>query len=120
MKDNARLLAPAPLLSLLERVSNDRTVLERTIPSSDAARLLREIETLLDSAIEEASNADTFVSIERLHELTGRPESTLRRLCQRYGEIMGARKISGSWTIDWNKFEKAWNSGRLESVEFAA
>lgn len=106
-------------MSLLDRISDDLVVLERTMPSNDATMLVRAIRGSLSKAIEDASHVDTFVSIEQLHDLTGRPESTLRRLCQRYGNAIGARKITGSWTIHWSTFEKAWKSGTLE-MESAA
>ena len=119
MSENTPLLAPGPLVSLLERLSKDLSVLERTVPSNDATTLLREFEKSLNTAIEEASQQGAFVSIEQLHKLTGRPESTLRRLCSRHGEIIGAWKISNAWTVDRRKFEKAWRSGTLE-MESAA
>lgn len=120
MRGTASLLAPGPLVSLLERLSSDLRVLERTVPTSEATHLLRDVEKWLETAIDEASQTDAFMSVEDLNKLTGRPESTLRRMCQRYGEDIGARKIGGTWTIHWNTFEKAWQSRTFDQMEFAA
>lgn len=118
--NNVPLLAPGPLVALLETVSSDRRAFERWLPSSEATHLLVNFEQRLSKAIDAGSLADSWVSIEQLANLTNRPASTLRRICKNYGPRVGAYKSAGAWTIDWRAFEKAWKSGTVNQLESAA
>jgi len=100
-----KLLSAAPLHQLLTQLRSDHATMVRFVPHGDAAETLRVIVAELSAAIERASDISIFMTIEELSETTGKPESTLTRLCREHGAEIGAAKIAGSWSIHWPTFE---------------
>ncbi len=94
-----KFLASAPLLSLLADWENEQRLVARRTPNSDYAEVLRTITDDLAKAIDKAARVDSWVSIQQLSELTTRPTSTLTRLCREQRQLVGAKKVCGSWMI---------------------
>ena len=82
-------------------------------PSSDAVHALQRVHDDFSRALEEARHVAVFVSVKDVRALTGRPESTITRLCRRYGERIGARKVQGVWQLHWPTFEAFLTSGEV-------
>ena len=93
------LLSPAPLLSLLEQINQELGVLKTITPHSDVTGAVARLRDHLMAAVEEARRADHWISVEQAQRITGRPASTLTRLCRLDGRAIGAKKVGRAWTI---------------------
>lgn len=101
------LLAPAPFLKLLADLDSERQAIERRSPHSDLASAVASFATDLSRAIDQSRHTELWVNISTLHELTGKPVSTLRRICELSTEQVGAKKVHGTWSVHWPTFERA-------------
>jgi hypothetical protein len=117
----AKLLSAAPLHELLSKLRADHAVMARLTPNADAVATLGVIVSDLASAIARAADVNVFMTIEEVSRMTGRPESTLTRLCRDHGAKIGAAKIAGAWSIHWPTFEKFFSGRNKETfIEEAA
>lgn len=101
-----RLLAPSPLLSLLALLDQKVAALRDMAPSSDVTAAMRRVRDDLATAIHEAAQVELWISIEEAHNMTGKPLSTLTRLCRSRGAEMGAKKVGRSWTLHLPTFSQ--------------
>jgi hypothetical protein len=120
-KDSIRnkLLAPAPLIALLDRLKVEHKTVADRAPNSDLVSMLASFRADLSEAIDSARNLDQWISVEELHQITGRPASTITALCRKHKQVIGATKMGGSWMIDLSTFSHYFNDTSLTSQETA-
>jgi hypothetical protein len=119
-RKRACFLSAAPMVALVDTWQDELAVLESHAPHGETTSTKRKDLDDLRRRIDDARNATVFVSIEELHELTGKPPSTLSRICRDYGKAIGAQKVNGVWLIHWPTFEKFLMSGIQLQKENAA
>jgi hypothetical protein len=84
------------------------------MPNSDTAFALESVERSLALAVEHAGTVRVFLTVAELHVVTGRPLSTLTRLCRLHKGAIGAVKVAGAWQIHWPTFERFLSTGKLK------
>ena len=104
-RTSSKFLAPAPLRALLESLARDLEVFERRAPNSEIARTLSSVREELSRAVSEAQRIDLWISVDQAHAMTGKPISTLTRLCRKSAASIGAQKVGRAWTIHLPTFE---------------
>jgi hypothetical protein len=100
------LVAEAPIAQLVDSLQSQLTSLETLAPSSDAVPTLRRVLDQLGSAIQEGRSVAVFLTVEHVARLSGRPVSTVRRICSQAGTRAGAMKVQGAWMINWTVFQQ--------------
>jgi hypothetical protein len=115
-----RLLAAAPLIALLERLAAEHRSVTSRAPNSDFASILASLRSDLSRAIDAARKIDLWATVEQLHDLTGKPTSTLTRMCRKHGATIGAHKSEGLWMIDLPVFTNYLNNLSITHKEEAA
>lgn len=80
--------------------------MKRRAPGSEAITALESVTRDLAHAIEDARQGAVWVTTDYVSATTGRPRSTISRLCREQGEAVGARKLEGAWMIHWPTFEE--------------
>ena len=101
-----RLIAADAALTLLQRWSPELNVLRRRSPASDAAKTLADCIEELTAAIAAGQAVTIQITVSEAHALSHIPVSTLRWLCNRKPELVGARKHEGIWYVDRSRFER--------------
>jgi hypothetical protein len=99
---------PAPFLALLDELRGHSRTYAAITPHIGEAQCLEYVCQRLERAINESRRVDVWLTIEQLAHLVNRPQSTLRALCSKHREAIGAYKQRGSWTIHWPRFEEFW------------
>jgi hypothetical protein len=99
------LVSLAPFLTLRNDLVRELDTLRTLAPGSDSVPALETLCERLESAIDCARNVDVWMTVDAVVEKTGRPRSTITRLCRSLGQAVGASKVRGAWTIHWPRFE---------------
>lgn len=101
-----RLIAADAALTLVEQWRTELRVLRRRSPGSDAVTTLADCIAELSAAITTGQDVVIKLTVAEAHNLSRIPVSTLRWLCNRKPDLIGARKRSGVWYIDRAVFER--------------
>lgn len=101
-----RLIAADAALTLVEQWRTELRVLRRRSPGSDAVTTLADCIAELSAAITAGQDVVIKLTVAEAHNLSRIPVSTLRWLCNRKPELIGARKRRGVWYIDRAVFER--------------
>jgi hypothetical protein len=80
-------------------------VLRRRASHSDATTTLADCATELEDAIAASRNISIQLTLADARALSRIPIASLRRLCRRHHQLLGARKAEGMWYIDRARFE---------------
>jgi hypothetical protein len=99
------LIGAAATLALVARWRSELAVLRRRAAHSDAIATLADCATELEEAIAGSRNISVQLTIADAHALSRIPVGSLRRLCRRHDQLLGARKAEGTWYIDRARFE---------------
>lgn len=116
---SAQLLSAAPLVAVLQRLKKDLDGIAARAPQSDVAFCLKSVVDELARGMKEAEDIAVCVTIETLAKVTGRPESTLTRICRNNGAKCGASKVHGAWSIHLPTFLNFWRRGDHNLKEVA-
>lgn len=100
-----RLITADAALLLVERWRSELDILRRRSPTSDAARTLSDCVDELSAAITAGYEMTIQLTASEANAISHIPISTLRWLCRRKPEAIGARKREGIWYIDRAQFE---------------
>ena len=100
------LLVAGPPLALLGRWQSELSVLRRRSPGSDAVATLANCVDELADAIKAGRDTRLLLTIAEAHAVSHIPVSTLRWLCKRKADLIGAQKHQGVWYMDRIKFER--------------
>jgi hypothetical protein len=100
------LVSAAPIVELIDQLQQEHDALSRRAPDSELAACIGSVVKDLALALERAGEVDVFLTVEEVWELTGKPTSTVRRICLTHGQAAGATKVQGSWMIHWPTFEQ--------------
>lgn len=105
----ASLIASAPLLELLEEWSQDISRLKELFGPADALphlSLYMRLDKQLKDAIAVAGKVRVVGTVKDAAIQSGRPLSTVRRICKKYRRAAGASRVEGVWSIDIPSFLK--------------
>jgi hypothetical protein len=100
-----RLIIADAALVLIERWKTELDILRRRSPTSDAVKTLADCVDELSAAITAGHEATVQLTVIEAHAVSHIPTSTLRWLCKRKADLIGARKREGIWYIDRAQFE---------------
>lgn len=101
-----RFIAADAALTLVEQWRAELGVLRRRSPGSDAVTTLAACIGELAAAITAGQDMALKLTVAEAHDLSRIPVSTLRWLCNRKPDMIGARKRRGVWYIDRAVFER--------------
>lgn len=101
-----RFIAADAALTLVEQWRAELGVLRRRSPASDAVTTLGACIAELAAAITAGQDMALKLTAAEAHDLSRIPVSTLRWLCNRKPDMIGARKRRGVWYIDRAIFER--------------
>ena len=105
-----RLIIADAALVLIERWKTELDILRRRSPTSDAVKTLADCVDELSAAITAGHEATVQLTVVEAHAVSRIPVSTLRWLCKRKADLIGARKREGVWYIDRAQFEGYLNT----------
>lgn len=100
------LISRAPLDDLATKISEEIVQLNRRAPHCEIGVVLNTVLRDLRIALDRAAEIDLWMSVEEVAKLTGRPTSTITRICREQGIAAGASKHKGVWMIHWARFEE--------------
>jgi hypothetical protein len=103
--EGAALIDATPIRVVLAQFRDDLKCHQQYDAEGAVAKTLQSTIRTLECALRDAEEREVFVTTARAAELSGRAESTVSRLCRDKGKLVGARKVEGSWTIEWKVFE---------------
>jgi hypothetical protein len=112
------LLASAPLMALLDDLQRKVSADRRFGLNSPEHQAFVGFAESLANAIDEARRADTWLTIEELQVMTGRPSSTLSRWCREHGSSW-ANCRGKIWHIYYPAFQ-TWLAGEQAPAQAAA
>lgn len=100
--DVAALVASAPLLELLDRVTNAIQTLRQLAPNAPEVAAYERLHAWLHDAIETADRSEVWVSTREAAERLGLSVSHVQHLCalEKEERPFRARKMGGTWRID--------------------
>jgi hypothetical protein len=99
------LIVSTPVLEVLADLERRVALLAECDPNGAAHHTLKLVVSALGAALRQGEETNTWGNIEYLHELTGRPKSTITEWAQKYGKDVWCWKRSGVWAVDINKFD---------------
>ena len=105
-KASCVLVDATPVHRYLATLADDLARMEQYDPNGPAATTLRRVSAGLADALHLAAESEVFVSVQRASELSGKPVSTISRLCRLQSEAIGAQKVAGAWSIHYRTFEQ--------------
>jgi hypothetical protein len=104
---STELVPVAPLLAFVQGLRNDIATIKGRTPDASTVTV-EKLADDLQRVIDEARRSDVWVTTKILHALTGRPISTITRICRDEGERAGAHWVKGAWSIHFPTWQAFW------------
>lgn len=104
-RKDQHLIARAPLDYLATEIADEIVQLNHRAPQCEIGAVLGTVLRDLRIALDRAAEIDLWMSVDEVAKLTGRPTSTITRICREHGLAAGASKHKGAWMIHWGRFE---------------